>query len=192
MISSRLTPLRRVQYTLKNHIPSSIPGIEIRPLSEGDARHVRDLIRDVLQRCNTTLTSAEEFSLTEEQEREHLLKFSNSPNRALGAFRSSSLIGVVFLTQLPNVRIQHRGSIGISVHPDSWSCGIGTQLLRAVLTEAKQRTALRRIEASILANNPASERLFRSAGFSLEGVRHEAAFIDGTYIDEKLFVSRLE
>lgn len=177
---------------MSHHIPSSIPDTEIRPLSEGDAKHVLALIREVLHRCNTTLTCAEEFSLTEEQEREHLLKFSNLPNRALGAFRSSSLIGVVFLTQLPNARIQHRGSIGISVHPDHWSCGIGTQLLKTVLTEARQKTTLRRIEASVLANNPASERLFLSAGFSLEYVRSEAAFIDGTYIDEKFFVSRLK
>ena len=78
------------------------------------------------------------------------------------------------------------------MHPDHWSCGIGTQLLKTVLTEARQKTTLRRIEASVLANNPASERLFLSAGFSLEYVRSEAAFIDGTYIDEKFFVSRLK
>ena len=143
--------------------PASISDLSIRSLVPGDARDVLDLLGEVFSRCRTTLTSAEEFAFSEEQERDYLLKFSKAPNIALGAFRASSLLGTIFLEQLPHLRTRHRAS-----------------------------AELRSLEASVLANNPYSERLFRSAGFRLDAVHHEAVLIDGNYIDEKFFVLRLQ
>jgi RimJ/RimL family protein N-acetyltransferase len=168
--------------------PASISDLSIRSLVPGDARDVLDLLGEVFSRCRTTLTSAEEFAFSEEQERDYLLKFSKAPNIALGAFRASSLLGTIFLEQLPHLRTRHRGSIGLSIHPDFWSRGIGSHLLQALIAQAQASAELRSLEASVLANNPYSERLFRSAGFRLEAVHHEAVLIDGNYIDEKFFV----
>jgi RimJ/RimL family protein N-acetyltransferase len=176
---------------MKINGPTSISDLSIRPLVASDARDVLDLLGEVFSRCRTTLTSAEEFAFSEEQERDYLLKFSKAPNLALGAFRASSLLGTIFLEQLPHLRTRHRGSIGLSVHPDCWSQGIGSRLLQALISQAQGSAELRSIEASVLANNPYSERLFRSAGFRLDAVHREAAFIDGVYLDEKFFVLRL-
>jgi len=168
-----------------------ISDLSIRSLVAGDARDVLDLLGEVFSRCRTTLTSAEEFAFSEEQERNYLLKFSKTPNIALGAFRASSLLGTIFLEQLPQLRTRHRGNIGLSVHPDYWSLGIGSRLLQALIQQARTDAELRSLEASALANNPYSERLFHSAGFRLDAVHHEAAFIDGVCIDEKFFILHL-
>lgn len=167
---------------------SSISEPSIRALIPENARSVLLLLENVFRLSQTTFTSHEDFSFTEEQERAYLQRFSPPPNLALGAFEDEHLLGIICLEQFPLLRMRHRGTISISVHPDHQSRGIGTQLLATLLAQANP--ALRNLEASILSNNPASEKLFRAAGFQLEAVHHEAACINGIFYDEKFFILR--
>jgi len=170
------------------HSHPSISGLSIRALTPEDAQPVLILLENVFRRSQTTLTSHEDFSFTEEQERAYLQRFSFPPNLALGAFKNKHLLGIIFLEQFPLLRTQHRGTISISIHPDHWSRGVGTQLLAALLAQANP--TLRNLEASVLSNNPFSEKLFRAAGFQLDAVHQEAAWINGLFYDEKFFILR--
>jgi GNAT superfamily N-acetyltransferase len=39
---------------------------------------------------------------------------------------------------LPHLRTQHRGGIGLCVHPDFWSRGVGTRLLETLIKACQQ------------------------------------------------------
>lgn len=160
--------------------------LQIRPLTEADAAAVLELVGEVLEHCQTTLSSAGEFNCTVAQEQAYLRRFAAPPRLALGAFDGEALLGVIFLNQMEQRRTCHRGEVGLSVRPAEWGRGIATALLGALLGRTRAMGALRRIEASVLSNNPASERLFLRAGFQIEGVRREAARVGEEFVDEKL------
>ena len=88
-------------------------------------------------------------------------------------------------------RMKHIGTIGISIHPDYWNRGYGTELLKAGLEYAKKEGFLR-LEADTLAKNKAMIRIAEKAGFKLEGGRTERVKMNESYEDETLLGIILE
>ena len=165
--------------------------LTVRDLVEDDANSVLTLVGQVLAQAKTTVTAPEEFSFTEEQEREYLRKFQNNHDElALGCLGDGYLLGVLFLEQISKLRTRHRASVGFSVLPSHWGQGIGTALMRALLERLPSLKVVQQVEASVLSNNPASERLLRSAGFHPIGVVPNAVQLGGAFLNETLFVLR--
>jgi RimJ/RimL family protein N-acetyltransferase len=67
-------------------------------------------------------------------------------------------------------RMKHVGVVGITVHPDYWNRGFGTNLLEAGIEHARKEGLLR-LEADTLAKNKAMLRIAEKVGFKLEGIR---------------------
>ncbi len=82
--------------------------------------------------------------------------------------------------------MSHVGEIGIAVHPDFQSKGIGTELLRSCVNLAKSRN-FERLEADTQANNRAMRKLVEKHGFKLEGIRTKRVKRDGRYQDEACY-----
>jgi RimJ/RimL family protein N-acetyltransferase len=163
--------------------------LTVRDLIEDDAANVLSLVSQVISIAKTTVTAPEEFSFTEEQERGYLRKFRNSQDQlALGCFDGGNLAGVLFLEQMSKMRMRHRAVIGFSVLPARWGEGIGTALMRGLLDRLPAVKHIRQIEASVLSNNPASERLLIKAGFHRIGAVPNAILLDENCLDELLFV----
>ena len=72
---------------------------------------------------------------------------------------------------------------GIAVDPAAQRRGAGRALLDASVVEARRRGA-RRLTLRVLGKNEAAQRLYRSAGFVVEGVLREQFLLDGVYIDD--------
>jgi putative acetyltransferase len=87
--------------------------------------------------------------------------------------------------------MQHVGVVGITIHPDYWGRGFGTELLRAGVEFARKEGFLR-LEADTLAKNKAMIRVAEKAGFKREGVRKMRKKMNGKYEDEVLFAMILE
>ena len=184
MVSSRGLVGTIIDVTAKGDLQRTI-----RNLDEDDASAVLTLVNAVLARAKTTVTAPEEFTFTEDQERAYLRNFQHSQNSlALGSFMGGRLVGVLFLEQLPKIRALHRAVVGFSVHPSMWAQGIGTELVRCLLARLHSLQYIRQIEASVLSNNVASERILRSAGFRRVGRIPTAILMDDGYLDEILFV----
>jgi len=64
----------------------------------------------------------------------------------------------------------HVGNVGITVHPDYWNTGFGTQLLKAGVAKA-QEEGLMKLEAETLFSNKAMIRIAEKVGFKVESVR---------------------
>lgn len=76
----------------------------------------------------------------------------------------------------------HAAQLGMSVHADWRSRGVGSLLLDALLAWAPEH-GLKRLELEVLANNPGARALFRRAGFVEEGRRRGAVLVDGHPVD---------
>ncbi|WP_213807738.1 GNAT family N-acetyltransferase, partial [Granulicella sp. dw_53] len=188
---SRCFPTKHVDI-LVSMTEANALQLTFRDLIEDDAAAVLDLVRSVLEVAKRTVTSREEFTISEVEERTYLRTFRTSGcNLALGAFHDERLLGVLFMEQLPKLRNRHRATLGMSVHPTMWSRKIGSRLLQNLLGRSEVLDCFHQLEASVLSNNVASQRIFRSAGFQQIGTVPEAVLLDGAYLDEILFVLKL-
>jgi RimJ/RimL family protein N-acetyltransferase len=81
--------------------------------------------------------------------------------------------------------MKHIGVVGITVHPDYWSKGFGTELLKAGVEYARNAGFLR-LEANALAKNKAIIRVAEKVGFKLEDIRKGKIRMGRKYADEVL------
>src|SRR5262249_35271697 len=78
--------------------------------------------------------------------------------------------------------IRHRGILGMGVHKDFRSRGLGQQLLRRVIDGARTR-GLMRIDLTVYATNAAAFALYRKLGFTEEGRIIKGRYLDGRFDD---------
>ncbi|MET9380341.1 GNAT family protein [Streptomyces sp. NPDC002928] len=64
--------------------------------------------------------------------------------------------------------------------------GLGTEATRLIAGHAFEQLGLHRVQLEVYGNNPRARRVYEKAGFVVEGVRREAAFRDGEWVDEVL------
>ena len=101
------------------------------------------------------------------------------------------IVGNLGLTTSPNSpRRRHIGSIGMAVHDDWHSKGIGTALMQATVDLADRWLNLTRLELDVYVDNVAAIKLYQKFGFVIEGTHVQFAFRDGQYVDTH-FMARL-
>lgn len=97
---------------------------------------------------------------------------------------SETIIGNVSLHVNTNPRKRHCGGMGMMVHRDYQSMGVGTKLMEAVLDIADNWLMLQRVELSVFTDNEKALGLYKKFGFVIEGTKRKAAIRQGEYADE--------
>lgn len=69
----------------------------------------------------------------------------------------------------------------------NWGKGYGTEAIRLTIQYAFEKLNLHRLQATIYETNQGSIKAFKKAGFSEEGTARQKRFLDGHYMDEKIF-----
>ncbi len=111
----------------------------------------------------------------------------------IGAFDGNRLIGTAGLSGGDRASERHKASLyGMAVHEDFAGRGIGGQLVRKLIKEARAIPGLTQITFSMTKGNASAERLYRSCGFETYGCEPRATFIAGTYHDKLLMALRLD
>ena len=82
---------------------------------------------------------------------------------------------------------QYSAEIGFWLSPPHWGRGVMTAAVEAVSVWAFAETDLVRLEAPVLAWNPASMRVLEKCGYTREGVVTDAAYKDGQWVDSVLY-----
>lgn len=101
---------------------------------------------------------------------------------ALVATSEDRAIGVGLLVPGQDFR-QHVGGLILFVHDAFHRRGVGTRLLKALMTIADRDLDLRRTELWVLCDNDPAVQLYRKFGFEVEG-RHDCfAFRGGESVD---------
>lgn len=103
---------------------------------------------------------------------------------ALVACVENEIVGQLGLHTFPNVpRRRHVGKIDMAVRDDWQGKGVGTALLQAAIDLADKWLDLSRLELEVFTDNEPGIRLYKKAGFTVEGTLVRFAFRDGQYTD---------
>lgn len=94
-------------------------------------------------------------------------------------------IGTIGLFKIDN--IAHSAELGIAIGEKAyWNRGLGSEALRILLNEGFYKFNLHRIELRVYARNHRAIRAYEKVGFVHEGVKREATYRDGEYMDDLL------
>jgi len=102
----------------------------------------------------------------------------------LAACVDSEVVGSAsLLVDLRSPRRRHAAELGIAVHDDWQSRGIGSRLLEAVLGLADNWLNVERVELTVYTDNVVAVRLYERFGFVIEGTLRNFTFRDGEFVD---------
>jgi putative acetyltransferase len=90
--------------------------------------------------------------------------------------------GAGYYAQPPGTRLSHSATFFLYIEPSYWGRGIGTEAIRFLERDARERR-YRRMECMVAATNPDAIRLYQRVGYETEGVKRQAFRIDDTFKD---------
>ncbi len=95
---------------------------------------------------------------------------------------SKEIVGLVSLLSIDyiNGSCEFHIMIGDS---ENQGKGIGTFAIKSMLNYAFNDINLRRVELSVLKNNEKALHLYEKVGFKVEGIKREAVYKNGEYVD---------
>ena len=80
-------------------------------------------------------------------------------------------------------RRKHAASIGMAVHDNWHSRGVGTALMKHLIEIADKWLNISRLELSVYIDNEPALQLYKKFDFQIEGTHRKYAFRDGAYVD---------
>ncbi len=96
------------------------------------------------------------------------------------ALLDDAVIGWCDVSPLDRPVFEHAGLLGMGVVAEHRGRGIGRELLRAALENAREM-GLTRVELTVREGNAAARALYEKAGFAVEGLKRNAVRVDGRY-----------
>lgn len=158
------------------------PQARIRRLMPADAGLYREIRLEALR------LSSEAFGSSFEQEGSqplHYFQETLAKADVFGAFVETALVGVAGFRVQAGAKQAHKGLLwGMYVRPDARGTGAGKCLVEAVLDHARERVEL--VQLTVVSDNEAAQRLYRSCGFVAYGHEVHSLMQGGRYYDELL------
>ncbi|MCS6965445.1 MAG: GNAT family N-acetyltransferase [Candidatus Kapabacteria bacterium] len=168
----------------------------IRPLTEQDFEQFTRLQQEALRLApeafGSDYDSYQALSLLDkEQQFEALLHYPY--NYLLGVFVEGKLVGMAgFSCEHTKPKLRHKGRIwGMYITPEYRGRGLGEQLLRRLLTAAKEDSRCEQALLSVATTNQAAYGLYLKMGFLRYGTEYRALKLGDTYVDEHLMMRLL-
>jgi putative acetyltransferase len=93
------------------------------------------------------------------------------------------IIGSASLKFNPQEALKHKAELGITVHDDYQNMGIGTALLKHLISIARMKN-LNKIYLHVSTANDRAIKMYKKAGFKIEGKLCKESYINGKYRDE--------
>ncbi|MDW8801262.1 GNAT family N-acetyltransferase [Clostridium sp. A1-XYC3] len=158
-------------------------NVNIRPVDSKDAKGINEIrvmdgVRENILGIISERVSQSEAFINSLSEHDHLLVAEINDNNI------KKVVGVVGLNINRNPRTRHTASIGIMVHKEYQSQGVGKALMNSILNLADNWLMLVRVELGVFTDNEKAINLYKSFGFEIEGTRKYAAIRNGKYTDE--------
>jgi len=160
--------------------------VEVRDTTEDDAEPVAALI-DGVARERLYLAGTVGFSVESTRAFIGLVKATGGVH--VVGVASGEVIGWCDIVPQPFEGMQHVGRLGMGVHKDHRSRGVGREILSVAVQKAFAGT-IERIELGVFASNRAAVKLYEAFGFEYEGRKVAARKIDGVTDDILLYAKR--
>jgi ribosomal protein S18 acetylase RimI-like enzyme len=172
-----------------------VPPLEIRKLTPHDAAEWWRLRLEALEREPQAFSSAAEDHRQTTVEAAAARIGAGEGSFILGAFREGALVGVAGFYREQEQKSRHKGHVwGVYVTAAARGCGIGRDLMRALIELAKAEpgpTQPVQIVLTVTTEQLAARRLYESLGFVAFGREPRALLVDGRYVDEDYYVLML-
>jgi ribosomal protein S18 acetylase RimI-like enzyme len=165
---------------MKTGLKALPPSISIVPTSAGHAVSLCEAVGEVA-RERRWLVAVEGFSESE-------TRLFIQLNQAAGVPQFVALCGLTVVGWCDIVRLyphpgyEHNGRLGIGVVAAWRGQGLGRGLLDQALSAASG-AGFRRVELEVYASNTAALSLYKSCGFTVEGVKRAMRLLDGRVDD---------
>ena len=142
----------------------------LRNAEEEDGQAVLDNFILTHDQTDYLSSYADEITLTVEQERAFLKAKADSTNELeLIAVIDDAVVGLAGMISIGHRwKIRHRASFGISIDRKYWGLGIGTAMLEACITCARD-AGYEQLELEAIAENKTALAMYRKAGFEEYG-----------------------
>lgn len=138
------------------------------------------------------LRTPEEVTLTIAEEEKYLTRVASDPNNvSIFCYLDGVLAGNCNISRRTKLKNRHRASIGIALKKDFWGLGIGSAMLREMITIA-ENWGLHQIELEVFEDNHRAIALYRKMGFETVSYVPDAILMpDGRYVKEYLMVKTI-
>lgn len=144
--------------------------ILIRSLEPDDAAETLASAREMFRTANYTLTTFEEFTLTEAEERAFIQGKLDSPNSIfIAALHEGRIVGHLGATGGAKRKIAHQALIGMGL-VEAWrGKGVGRALLTAAIDWAREHPTIEMLTLGVYEENAPAVHLYTSLGFETYG-----------------------
>lgn len=147
----------------------------IRTAASHDGKAMHQLTKDVVSEEAGLIMTMEDYFLSVEEEMRRNEVFLQHPQTiAIIAEHEKKLIAILTIEPEPLLKTAHRGSLGIIIHRDYRSQGIGKILMNTAIQWAKNNIYYEKLELEVLQSNVPGISLYEKVGFVHEGIIQDA------------------
>lgn len=163
----------------------------IQKASREDAAEILEYLKKIGGETDNLTFGAEGVAVTSEEEAVYISRIKESEDEImLVAKIDGKIVGDASLSRLPR-RMNHRGELGIAVIKQYWNKGIGSQLLKRILSWAKEKK-FEVIELQVRSDNLVAIHLYEKYGFQRIG-SHPAFFkINNEYVSFDYMILKMD
>ena len=155
----------------------------IREAVPDDAEKMIIYLNQVGGESDNLLHGDNEFTVPVEGVKRKLAMSKDSENSiVLIALENEQIIARAELEGYYPARIRHRAKFSISVRKDYWNQGIGTEMLKRIIEQAK-KMKIRVIELEVISDNIRGIHLYHKMGFADIGIYKDYFCVNGIYKD---------
>ena len=124
--------------------------------------------------------------------RDRIDRWFASPQDMIGlaAVGEGRIVGWCSIYKQPHPRRKGIGDLGIYLHQDFHGAGLGTAMTKQVLALAEEQ-GMHRIGLEVVEDNRIAVRLYRRAGFRVDGKLRDSYFSDDNRYHTSLIMSKI-
>lgn len=155
----------------------------IREAVPDDAEKMIPYLNQVGGESDNLLHGENEFVVPIEGVKRKLAMSNNSENSiVLIALDHEQIIARAELDGYYSARVRHRAKFSISVKKEYWNQGIGTEMIKRIVEQAK-KMKIRVIELEAITDNARAIALYHKMGFADIGIYKDYFYVNGIYKD---------
>ena len=158
--------------------------VRIRRAVPDDAGPVLEYLSKVGSETPNLTFGSEGPGLTENEERDYLVRAGESDNSlAILALVGDTIVGGLTFDGGRRPRLRHVGEFGISVAQEYAGLGIGRAMIEYMIAWAERSGVVRKINLKVRVDNAGAIRLYERMGWVHEGRTTRDTLIDGEFND---------
>lgn len=147
----------------------------IRTAEESDGPGMYHLTKEVILEENGLIMTIHDFTMSiQDQINRNHIYLQHPQTIAIIALLENNLLGILSIEPEHLIKTCHRGNLGIIIHRNYRSEGLGKKLMETAIQWAKENRVYEKLELEVLQSNEQAILLYEKLGFTREGVIEKA------------------